>query len=108
MTQTDMNIFYDSVTFLKNHRIFGGRFWEGLDIAVVKVDPATERIEDDATRNTSVRVWLEAGPLNKDKSLDIGPMHIEWCHDPRLDCGGNSFEEATIRLAANVRKYYRV
>lgn len=108
MKQPDMNKFYESVQFLQNHRIFGGRFWEGLDIAVVKVDPTTDRIEDDTTRNTSVRVWLEAGPLNKDNLLGTGPLHIEWCHDPRLDCGGESFENAIISLASKVLAYYKV
>lgn len=96
--------FYESFYFLKHHRIFRGRFLEGLDIAVVKVSPKTKRVEDDTSENTLTQVWLEAGPLSNEKST--GMHQPVWTHDLELDCGGNSFEEAICHLAERVLKKY--
>ena len=96
--------FYDAFQFLKRHRIFRGRFLEGLDIAVVKVSPKTRRIEDDPAENTLTQVWLEVGPLRNEKN--VGMQQPVWTHDLDLDCGGNTFEEATCRLAERVLKKY--
>lgn len=93
--------FYDAFYFLENHPIFNGRFQEGLDIMVVKVNPETESIEDDRSKNTEVRVWLETGPYLYDD-----PHGCKWCHDIDLDCGGHTFEEAVIELAKLVKKKY--
>lgn len=91
--------FYHSFQFLKQHPMFQNAFGECLDIAVVKVDPLTKRIEDDSSRNTETAVWLECGE-------HAGPNEKYNYHDPRLDCGGRSFEEAIIKMASLVRKYY--
>lgn len=93
--------FYEAYHFLKKHSIFKGRFLEGLDILVVKVDPETEYIEDDKSRNTAVRVWLETGPCLEEKEYGCC-----WGYDFELDCGGKTFEEAIIKLAENVKKKY--
>ena len=93
--------FYDAYHFLEKHSIFNNRFLEGLDVMVVKVDPETECIEDDRSRNTAVRVWLEAGPY-----IDEKKYGCSWSHDPELDCGGKTFEEAIVRLAELVKKKY--
>ncbi len=77
------------------------RFHEALEIEVVKVNPQTNSIEDDDSKNTATRVWLEAGPVEEDDS-DYGQLS----HDIRLDCGGKTFEEAIVKLAGLVRKYY--
>ena len=96
--------FYESFHFLMNHRKFEGRFLESLDIEVVKVDPKTKRIEDERTRNTLTQVWLECGPRYKGKTDD--PFPPVWTHDIDLDCGGDTFEAAIIRLAELVLKKY--
>lgn len=83
--------FYDAFWYLAEHK--KGKFLEALDIEVVKVNPVTKRIENDPDKNTLVQVWLESGPEYR-------------THDYMLDCGGNTFEEAIIRLAENVRCYY--
>lgn len=83
--------FYKAYHFLKRHE--KGYFMDALDIEVVKVNPAKNEIDDDRSKNTHVRVWLETGP-------EVGT------HDYALDCGGNTFEEAIIRLAELVRFYY--
>ena len=96
--------FYESFHFLHNHRIFKGGFLESLDIEVVKVDPKTKRIEDNRSGNTRTQVWRECGPPYKEKQIESFP--VCWTHDIDLDCGGDTFEEAIIRLAELVLKKY--
>lgn len=83
--------------FLQNHRIYQGHFLRQLDLEVVKVDPETGSIHfADADRNTRTQIWLESGPYREDCLT----------HDPRLDCGGDTFEEAILALAELVQTYY--
>lgn len=60
---------------------------------VVKVNPKTNEISDDVELNSKTRIWLECG---------ITPNE----HDIRLDCGGDTFEEAIIQLADLVIKHF--
>lgn len=93
-----------------------GCIWDCVDIAVVYVDSTTERIEDDATRNTAFRVWLEGGGWHDESTEDDGRPEPEggwnkynkWigCHDVRLDCGAADLETALLILARLVRFYY--
>jgi hypothetical protein len=48
-----------------------------------------------------IEYWLEGGPMVKDKLF--GNV---WSHDIRLDCGADTFEEAVIKYANLVKKYY--
>ena len=89
--------FYTSWHFLNKHKMFNGQFITGLYIEVVKVNPDTNSIDDDKTKNTKEQVWLECGPYEKPYGLT---------HDIYLDCGGDTFEEAIIKLAGLVKKYY--
>lgn len=84
--------FYEAYHFLLHHEIFEGDYTGSLDIAVVKVDPRTKCIENDTVRNTETRVWFETGPAGS--------------HDYELDCGGATYEEATILLANLVQQKY--
>lgn len=93
--------FYDAYNFLEYHEIFKCRFLEGLDLLVVKVDPETNSIENDSSRNTKTRIWLKAGPC-----LCDDPNGVLWGHDFNLDCAGDTFEEAIIKLAELVEKHY--
>lgn len=95
--------FYEAWDFLCNHEIYqdskiGMSHFEErcLSIEVVKVNPKTEEIDDDESKNTSTRVWLESGPYNENY----------YTHDVDLDCGGKTFEEAIIALAENVKIYH--
>ena len=74
------------------HTIFEGDYHSCLDVEVVKVDPSTGAIENDADRNTETRVWFETGPSGH--------------HDLSLNCGGKAYEEATIKLANRVMEKY--
>ena len=94
--------FYDSYRFLLNHPMFRDGFCHSLDIEVVKVDPATLCIEKDRTRNTRTQVCLECGPYEEPEYDFVSP----WTHDPDLDCGGDTFEEAIVKLAQLVLAKY--
>ena len=91
--------FYSAWQFLQEHKIFNDRFSNDLWFEVVKVNPETNAIDyNDYSKNTKVQVWLEHGPYD-----------AEWggcTHDIDLDCGGDTFEEAIIKLARLVQKYY--
>ena len=91
--------FYTAWIFLENHKIFNGRFSCDLWFEVVKVDPETNAIDyKNLAKNTKVQIWLEHGPYD-----------AEWdacTHDIDLDCGGDTFEEAIIKLAKLVKNKY--
>lgn len=100
------NNFYDSFNYLKSHPIFnftpeGERSFSAfslcLDVDVQKVNPANGIKEDDEKLNTKVEIWLEVGPFISKTTLS---------HDPDLDCGGDTFEEAIINLANLVEGKY--
>lgn len=106
--------FYTAWWWLVMHPAFnhaGERpgFTDSLVIDLAKVNPETSKIEDDKTLNTKVEVWLEAGPW-------IDPSEAgypeDWAetevasHDINLDCGGDTFEEAIIKMAELVKKHY--
>ena len=97
--------FYDAIHFLIRHPMFDGMFWEALDIDVVKVDPRTNSINDDSSKNTKTEVWLEAGGHIPELDSPRSGRHAFY-HDYTLDCGGDTFEEAIIKLADLVLKNY--
>ncbi len=84
-----------------DHPIFCDVFSYCLDVDVVKVDPETNRIEADDSRNSNTQVWLECGPAVLDEN---GIPHQT--HDIYLDCGGNTFEESIVHLALLVKEKY--
>lgn len=94
-------------------------FAQCLDVTVVRVNPGTERIEDDSTLNTATRVWLECGEWQSPDALRkhlAGAIAVEemerlWrgvpSHDIDLDCGAATFEEAIVELARLVHDKYK-
>lgn len=90
--------FYSAWKFLEQHKIFNGQFNNELWIEVVKVNPDTNEIDDDGSKNTKVEIWLEHGPYD-----------AEWggcAHDIDLDCDADTFEEVIIKLAQLVKEKY--
>jgi hypothetical protein len=78
-----------------------------LDIHVVRVNPKTKKIEDNDELNTETNVWLEFGRFtNYTAEFPDLPEKWERMHDPNLDTGGKTFEEAIINLARLVKKHY--
>jgi len=67
-----------------------------LYIEVHKVNPETRRIDDNEELNTKTEVWFECGSYHEDRGE----------HDLDLDCGGATYEEATIKLANLVHEKY--
>lgn len=90
--------FYEAWWFLLEHEMFKDNFQKCLDIDVVMVNPETKSIDDNERLNTETRIWLECGEYNE-KYLT---------HDLDLDCGGETFEIAIIKLANLVDKYYDI
>ena len=88
--------FYEAWHYLYKHPMFQDCFQECLDIEVVKINPETKCVDDNETLNTATEIWLECGPYYDSMGT----------HDIDLDCGGATFEEAIIKLAQLVKKYY--
>jgi|2_EtaG_2_1085320.scaffolds.fasta_scaffold32620_2 hypothetical protein len=90
-------------------RFYDSAFPQNLDIYLAKVNPTTDMIDDDESKNTKLEIWFEVLTYTEQN-----PNHPEWydkfqgasCHDWQLDTGGRTFEEAIIKLALKVRKYY--
>ena len=93
---TKANNFHEAWEFLLEHKMFQRHFRDLLYIMVVKVNPLTNEVDDDQTKNTKTQVWLEVGPWSEQ-------YHT---HDWDLDCGGDTFEEAICELAELVKQYY--
>ena len=92
-----------------------GSLQECWCVDVVYVDPETETIEDDESRNTAFRVWLEAGPWHDWSTEDeFSEPDGGWTdynrwgssHDHQLDCGAPTMEEALLKLASLVEVFY--
>ena len=88
--------FFEAWEFLLEHKMFNRFFRDILYIMVVKVNPETNEVDDDNSKNTKTEVWLECGPWSAEYNT----------HDWDLDCGGDTFEEAIIKLAGLVKKWY--
>lgn len=76
-----------------------------LDMMVVRVNPKTNIREnpDREHLNTKTQFWLEYGEIYTDRMDGL----IKCGHDLHLDCGGDTFEEAIINLANNMRNQKR-
>ena len=78
----------------------------GIWIAVARVDPATGALSNDPALNTRTEVWLETGEFAwsavKEHHIEPGTHY----HNYKLDCGGETYEQAVIALARNVHRFY--
>ena len=93
--------FYEAYWFCKNHVMFNHCVvYNNMDIEVVKVSPKSNKICDDESKNTKTQVWLEWGPISCGEGILSGR------HDTDLDCGGDTFEEAIIKLSNLIKKKY--
>ncbi len=97
---------WEAYHFLNGHGVRGHydtSFIDVLDVFVAKVNPETCEIDDDPTKNTKVEVWLESGAGYCEPHPIVGSVPL---HDWDIDCGGDTFEEAIMKLAENVREKY--
>lgn len=74
-----------------------------LNIFYTLVDDR-RRVNDDAAKNVNIQCWLQFGPIRQ--VVSDGVLHIEHSHDLRLNCGAATFDEALVKLACKVRRYY--
>ena len=108
--------FYEAFNFLRNHKLCECEIDQGnrrksvvnyfdrcLSISVVKINPETDEIDANMSNNTKTEVWLEFGRAFIDHSITDDVMFE---HDYRLDCEGDTFEEAIIKLANLVDQFY--
>ena len=108
--------FYEAFNFLRNHKLCECEIDQGnrhksvvnyfdrcLSISVVKINPETDEIDTNMSNNTKTEVWLEFGRAFIDYSITDDVMFE---HDYRLDCEGDTFEEAIIKLANLVDQFY--
>lgn len=119
--------FYDAWYFISTHpansldrirrlpRDSKSHFRWTFDFTVEKVNPRhvtsygsfiKEYDKDKRHLNTKTEVWLEYGEVRESQETKDG---YEYCHDLELNCSGNTFEEAVIRLAnlMNENEYYQ-
>ena len=108
--------FYKAFNFLRNHKLCECEIDQGnrhksvvnyfdrcLSISVVKINPETDEIDANMSNNTKTEVWLEFGRAFIDYNITNDVMFE---HDYRLDCEGDTFEEAIIKLANLVDQFY--
>ena len=108
--------FYEAFNFLRNHKLCECEIDQGnrrksvvnyfdrcLSISVVKINPETGEIDANMSNNTKTEVWLEFGRAFIDYNITDDVMFE---HDYRLDCEGDTFEEAIIKLANLVDQFY--
>ena len=74
-----------------------------LDIFYTKVDER-RRVNDDKSKNVNVECWLGFGTI--EQSVSDGVLHMTHYHDPDLDCGAPTFDEALVKLAKLVKRHY--
>jgi len=84
-----------------------------LDIYWTKVDSTGHRT-DNPDENKFIEVWLEFGGLGRPNIVELtcygykegDPIRLTTYHDPDLDCGGPTFDEAFVKLAKLAQKKY--
>jgi hypothetical protein len=105
------------IDFMYNHPVVNDieKCHFHLDIRPAYVNPETRRIEDDESSNTHSEIWIEGGPPADMKEMEFceepaggwNPTN-RWMnsHDYRLDCGGDTLEEALLKFTARIKYYY--
>lgn len=95
-------VFDEAFTFLVNHPIYCGRFFQCADFDSVEVCSRTTQAEDPSScfASDTCMVWVESGPY------EISDDYVGPTDDLDLHCGGWTFEEAVVHLAHLVKQYY--
>ena len=79
-----------------------GCFTPWIDMTPHMVNPLTNAVDDDPSLNTKQEWWIECGPYVEDEYTG----NIVSCHDWQLDCGGDTIDEALLKLAYLVLAHY--
>lgn len=96
-----------------NNKEYISAFEELVCTDYVFVNPDTNEIDADDSKNIAFRIWIEAGQPYDRRPYEI-KFDSEWdfinfwgeSHDIRLDCGASTIDEALLKLADLVEKYY--
>lgn len=93
--------------FHARHLDDGGAFNDGSVWShVARVNPETGSIHEDKALNTRTEVWLETGEWSWPDPGHEDDWQESHYHNPGLDRGAASFEEAVVRMAHKVWKAY--
>lgn len=92
----------NSTVFLEHEYGFGS---DAINVMVVRVCAKCRRIhEEDGPYEEKTEIWLETGKWDMLPGRNH-PGHTHW-HDTELDCGGDTYEEAVVKLARLVWEKY--
>lgn len=105
------------IDFLYNHPVVNDveKNHFHLSIRPAYVNPDTRTVDDDESLNTHSEIWIEGGPpFDMSKEDYIAEPAEGWnatnrwmhSHDYRLDCGGDTLEEALLKFVAHIKYYY--
>lgn len=92
MEENKMEEFYQAWEYINNCEGLCGNGFLQHDTIVVKVNPVTDVVDNDESKNTKVQVWIEV----------FTPDSITHIYD--LDCGGDTYEDAIIELARLIKE----
>lgn len=109
--EEDQDDFYNAWRWLNEHPIFYRCYREfhesGLsedrgvldgciEVRPVKVNPKTEQISEDSSKNTKLEFWVEVFPRSMDPAVG---HHL---HDYECDAGGDTYEVAIVKVAKEI------
>lgn len=102
LVKKTMTDFVDAYWWVKNHPVLDrNKLGISIDVYPVKVNPLTGEIDiNDPYLNTKPEIWVETGWYMWDDDIKIVS------HDWELDCGGDSYPEAILKLKEMVIKFY--
>lgn len=94
--------------FITNHPQMCNNYGSSpvIEMIPVMVDPLLQCINFEEEKNSKLRWWIEISVCNPNFDIDVDPIHYERFHDYRLDCGGDSAEEAIDNLYKLVLDFY--
>jgi hypothetical protein len=75
---------------------------DGIQVSVVRVDPATNEISDDPALNTRVRIWYELSTTSWPTDGNFPHRYHTW----RVDGGAATYEKAIVKGAKKVHTLY--
>jgi len=107
---TDVSLFSPETEDWEDYTYQDGDIRELLHVDFAYVDPTTEIPEQDESRNTAFRVWLETGgwydSAENNPERKEEPDRWDKCHDMDLNCAAATLEDALVELALRVKFFY--
>ncbi len=81
--------------------------YDGVEITPHMVDPDKDEISDNEKLNTKLQYWCEVFYSTVDEQFpSVDKFRGTYCHDYKLDCGADTYDEAIILVAKKVKKFY--